>query len=502
MRYCSNSCANLLVTAILFCASVPAWAQVKSEGQAIRVGVNLVRIPVRVTDGSGRILRNLGADDFQVLEDGKEQKIAIFHAGTEPAHVALVIDTSRSTQRMMKALLAAAIQFAQRFAPDDQMALYEAGPEVVRVQGFTLDRNLLRRALEGVETAKGLTSSRAGRPGSIHVLKQTTRRGGTLLFDALLAVKREFPASAERRVIIVFTDGWDSGSDADFRVVHDAMLTGNEQVFALVAQDKDLLRRGVPLETQRRALTNPRKPRTWAVAIDTLLADDDALARQINIAQVFLDQLKPADRVWLFAQEGGLRPIFDPPARLAADGSLLPLTPEAARMALARLRTGGLESLPSSGATNTKLRPDSVLYISDGGVVRLRHFLTKTRINSNALARIVPELYTDELELLAAMQTLVHDPDGIVKVREQQEALQREWVAKQLPLLAADSGGQSFELSELRDVESTYWQIAEQIRSTYTIGYYTDALAGRHQLEVTVRSSEAQVRARRAVLVN
>src|SRR3954453_10355882 len=46
-----------------------------AEGPKFRVAVDAVRIDAVVTDKDGNIVRDLTADDFEVLQDGKAQKV-------------------------------------------------------------------------------------------------------------------------------------------------------------------------------------------------------------------------------------------------------------------------------------------------------------------------------------------------------------------------------------------------------------------------------------------
>ena len=48
----------------------------------IRIDTELVQIDVVVEDEKGLLVRDLKRDDFQLIEDGKPQKIAYFSAGT------------------------------------------------------------------------------------------------------------------------------------------------------------------------------------------------------------------------------------------------------------------------------------------------------------------------------------------------------------------------------------------------------------------------------------
>src|SRR5258706_15412642 len=58
--------------------SQPAPAQESPDMPVLRVTVNLVQVDAVVTDNKGKQVTNLTADDFEVLQDGKRQKITKF----------------------------------------------------------------------------------------------------------------------------------------------------------------------------------------------------------------------------------------------------------------------------------------------------------------------------------------------------------------------------------------------------------------------------------------
>ena len=62
----------------------------------IRVDTTLVVVPVTVTDATNRFVLGLEKADFQVFEDGAEQKITHFSGEDAPLSIGLLIDTSGS----------------------------------------------------------------------------------------------------------------------------------------------------------------------------------------------------------------------------------------------------------------------------------------------------------------------------------------------------------------------------------------------------------------------
>jgi len=492
--------ARALLAAFLFILIVSFAGAQEPGQQPIRVGVSVVRVPAWVVDTQGRAIVDLHASDFRILENGKEQKVALFDRGVDPVHVALVVDTSQSTAPFLDALVDAARQFSQRFGSEDQLAVYEAGPQVVRIQGFTNSREAVLDALHELRTADSVNSKSARRSKSRAILKQNTGRGGTLLYDAMMLVKREFPDEAARRVIILFTDGWDSGSDNDFRSVRNTLLLGNEQIFTVLARsgaepavagDRGQL---PPVPEQ------PRAPETWAVIFDTLTLHPEVFDHYERVAKAFLSELNEEDRVWLFSYERALSPMFVPPARLNASGELEAMQPSEALPALPQLRLPAAAREPSK-ATSKLVLPDRVLFLTEEASVGSRQFLERERPVPGSYVLLAPEEMTDEAETRAAMQTLIRPPEGARRVREHIAVTRQAALENRLPQLALDSGGSLFPMRTSKELEGIYQQIADQIRTSYTLGYYTEAASGRHRVEVLVKNSALRVHARRALVV-
>lgn len=70
-----------------------------SEARAkITVNANLVVLPVTVKDGSGRLVPDLGKDEFRVFEDSVEQRIDVFTTEAFPLSMVILIDNDLKTK--------------------------------------------------------------------------------------------------------------------------------------------------------------------------------------------------------------------------------------------------------------------------------------------------------------------------------------------------------------------------------------------------------------------
>src|SRR5262245_27583189 len=123
----TSSAKSVIVVLILLMATVfsafaqsgggqqPGVEKAKPEAQdpgaTIKIDTTLVTIPVRVLDRDGKYIPNLTRRDFHLFEDNVEQDIADFNSIEAPFHVALLLDTSRSTSFKLGDIQKAALAF-------------------------------------------------------------------------------------------------------------------------------------------------------------------------------------------------------------------------------------------------------------------------------------------------------------------------------------------------------------------------------------------------------
>jgi hypothetical protein len=96
----------------------PVAGDTKDEGDVLRVETNLITIPVSVFDRNGLYIPNLRQQDFKIFEDGKEQEIAYFGTTDKPFTVALLLDTSPSTEYKIDEIHRAAEAFVNLLEPN------------------------------------------------------------------------------------------------------------------------------------------------------------------------------------------------------------------------------------------------------------------------------------------------------------------------------------------------------------------------------------------------
>ena len=168
-------------------------AQEKTTDEVIKVKTALVSVPVIVSDRDGRYIPDLKQDEFNILQDGVNQKIDFFAATEEPINVALLIDTSQSTREVLGSIKKSATNFIKLLKPDDR----------AMIVNFDYTTHIL----------SPLTSNQDQLKDAIHMAKIPDREFGTTLRDAVAeTVRKQFAGVTGRKAIILMTDGKDHGS--------------------------------------------------------------------------------------------------------------------------------------------------------------------------------------------------------------------------------------------------------------------------------------------------
>jgi VWFA-related protein len=161
IRGCYRLTSLLLVCGFAAYSQSPAPGAVASGQSAISVKTELVVLPVRVTDSHDDFVAGLNLENFQVYEDGRLQKIALFQRGDTPVTVGLVVDHSRSMGPELTEVAAAVSSFAQSSNPQDEMFVVDFNDQVwfqlLDGKPFSNDPAELEKAVSAV-TARGRTS--------------------------------------------------------------------------------------------------------------------------------------------------------------------------------------------------------------------------------------------------------------------------------------------------------------------------------------------------------
>jgi len=183
------SLVTLAVAALL--AGSAVWspnAAAQAQEPVFRAATRTVPVYATVTDAEGRLVPDLGRDDFEILDNGRPQAISIFANDIQPIMVVMMLDRSGSMVDNFRRVQEAAEQFVTRLLPADKARIGSFSYRIqVDPRTFTSDRPELLRIL----------------------YKELQEPGPTPLWNAISVGMTALTRQEGRRVVLVFTDGAD-----------------------------------------------------------------------------------------------------------------------------------------------------------------------------------------------------------------------------------------------------------------------------------------------------
>lgn len=204
-------------TTILAAAGISVFAagDVAQDRQTVfKSGVDAVRVDALVTRG-GRTVANLSSADFTVTDNGVRQHVDLVSFEDLPVNVVIALDLSSSlTERRLAQLKAASASLAAILKRNDQAALVTFTETVTWASPLTTDLDVVRAAI------------RATRPS----LDQRPTALVNALFVSLLAAE----SNPARALVVVFSDGVDTGSWLRREAVLDVAKRSDAVVYGVV----------------------------------------------------------------------------------------------------------------------------------------------------------------------------------------------------------------------------------------------------------------------------
>ena len=176
----------LLALAAPLLLLLPAFAQEKA---VFRSGVQTVVLHATVRSDSGRLVPDLTAEDFEILDEGQPVEISVFSGDPQPITVALLLDMSGSMIGHFLRVREATQFFVDAIQPGDRVRIGTFGDEVSLSPVLTGNKTVLHQII-----------SYELWPG-----------GGTPLWNAICAGMRSLEKEPGRRVVLTLTDGADTG---------------------------------------------------------------------------------------------------------------------------------------------------------------------------------------------------------------------------------------------------------------------------------------------------
>ncbi len=185
--------------------------------QTLHVETRLVNVALNVVDTKGAPVGGLQKEDFELLEDGHLQKLAVFEReSTTPLSIVLAIDASESVLRNERLEKDAAKHFVKALLrTQDELDLMDFSDTVREIVPFTNDPRRIEAGLNEIQ-----------------------RGDATALYDAIYLAGQRLQstsgANGRRRVIVLITDGGDTVKGSHYTQALEQAQRAGAMVFSII----------------------------------------------------------------------------------------------------------------------------------------------------------------------------------------------------------------------------------------------------------------------------
>lgn len=162
-------------------------AQDIDDDTPIKVDTLLLTMPLTVNDNRGRNIAGLKRENFSIFQNGEEQEIDYFFNEEAPMNVAILIDASASTKKVLDKIQKAARDFVKVLRPEDKGIIVSFDYRTKFLSDLTADKKKLSNAISQVNIAD--------------------KTGSDMNEAVFQVVKNHFESFKGRKAIIVLTDG-------------------------------------------------------------------------------------------------------------------------------------------------------------------------------------------------------------------------------------------------------------------------------------------------------
>ena len=204
------------------------WAQAGRRAHPTSDTSTVLNVVATRANGSSALITS---KDVSLFDNGVEQTIKNFAPDLSAARIVLLVDNSLTLRADVDKLEAATLEFAYEIYDGDKLLVvgYDNNAEIV--SDWTDDAKKIEKEL-----------------------KTFRKKGDPHLFDSIMAVVEDGlrPLSAQKRAVVVISDGLDRGSKIKFKEALSALQALDIAVYCVQAQDRTrgAIRRDVPKPRQ------------------------------------------------------------------------------------------------------------------------------------------------------------------------------------------------------------------------------------------------------------
>jgi len=181
----------------------------------MKVGVELVLVPVTITDPLNRLVTGLDRENFSILEGNDLQEIKNFSSEDAPVSIGVIFDVSGSMSSKIDKSREAVKEFFKTANPQDEFFMIAFADRPEEISDFT----------QSVEDIQGK-------------LVFTIPKGRTALLDAIyLGVNKMNQAKYPKRALLIISDGGDNHSRYTENEIKSLVKEADVMIYAIGIYD-------------------------------------------------------------------------------------------------------------------------------------------------------------------------------------------------------------------------------------------------------------------------
>jgi len=183
----------------------------RTHTKPVKVDVDLVLVPVTVTDPMNRLVTGLEKDNFEVWDGKQQQQIRHFSCEDAPISLGVIFDHSGSMTDKIDKAKQAVIEFFKTANPQDEFFMITFSDRPEMVSDFT-------KSIDAIQ----------GR------MLYTIPKGATALLDAIyLGIDKMREARNSRKALLIISDGGDNRSRYTDSEIRDVVREADVQIYAI-----------------------------------------------------------------------------------------------------------------------------------------------------------------------------------------------------------------------------------------------------------------------------
>jgi Ca-activated chloride channel family protein len=188
----------------------------KTHTKPLKVDVDLVLIPVTITDPMNRLVTGLDRENFAIFEGQDVQEIRHFSSEDAPVSVGVIFDVSGSMKSKIEKSREACMEFFKAANPQDEFFMIAFSDKPEEISDFT----------QSTEDIEGK-------------LVYTLPKGRTALLDAIyMGVTKMREAKYPKKALLIISDGGDNHSRYTEGEIKSMVKEADVMIYAIGIYDR------------------------------------------------------------------------------------------------------------------------------------------------------------------------------------------------------------------------------------------------------------------------